>query len=188
MLSINLEKGAKLDLTKAVPTLKKVFIAAGWDMSKKGETMDADLSAVLLTANGTMRNEKDFIFFNNKGSKGDAIWHSGDNLTGAGDGDDEVVNVDLSAIPQDIKKITFSLNIYHAQQKGQSLKDLANAFLRAVDAETGNELCKFEVKDLTGTTITFGHLDRTADGWEFHADGVTSDNFEGLLTNYGLAA
>ncbi len=189
MLSVNLTKGEKVDLTKAVPSLKKVFIGAGWDMKKEGASMDADLSAFLLTDSSTVRGKEDFIYFNNKGSQADCVWHSGDNLTGEGDGDDEVINVDLTKVPDNIKKITFILNIYNAASKGQSLKDLENAFIRAVDAETNNELGKLEVKDLDGTTIIFAHLQRNETGWEFHADGATNGNDLGnLAAQYGLAA
>lgn len=174
MLSINLEKGQSLDLTKKSPGLKKVFIGTGWDMKKEGATMDADLMATLLTSGGKVRNEADVIYFNNKGKSGDAIWHSGDNLTGEGDGDDEVINVDLSKIPADITKITFTLNIYGAASKGQSLADLDNAHIRAVNAETNEELASFKVSGLTGTNITYCHLVRGGEGWEFTADGSTS--------------
>lgn len=174
MLSVNLEKGQSLDLTKKSPGLSKVFIGAGWDMKKAGATMDADLMATLLTSSGKVRNEKDVIYFNNKGKDGDAIWHSGDNLTGAGDGDDEVINVDLSKVPAEISKITFTINIYNAAAKGQSLADLDNAFIRAVNAATNEELANFKVTGLTGTNITYCHLVRGAEGWEFVADGATS--------------
>ncbi len=188
MLSINLEKGQKLDLTKAVPSLKKIFVGAGWDMKKAGATMDADLSAVLLGVDGKTKSNKDFIYFGNKGVQGDAVWHSGDNLTGEGDGDDEVINVDLTKVPADVAKITFILTIYNAASKGQSLADLDNAFIRAVNAEGSAELSKFEVKGLEGDTINFCHLTRTTDGWEFNADGTTSSDFKKSLNNFGLAA
>lgn len=176
MLGINLEKGQSLDLTKKSPGLKKVFIGAGWDVKKSGASMDADLMATMLTASGKVRNEKDVIFFNNKGAKSDAIYHSGDNLTGAGDGDDEIINVDLEKVPAEVTKITFVLNIYNATQKGQSLADLDNAHIRAVNAETNEELASFKVSDLTGTNITYCHLQRGGEGWEFVADGSTNSS------------
>lgn len=188
MLSINLEKGDKIDLTKHTPTLKKVMVAAGWDMNKEDMSMDADLMAIMLTDSQSVRSKKDFIYYGNKGSQGDCIYCGEDNLTGEGDGDDEFVNVDLTKIPENISKISFLLNIYNAKTKGQNLSDLKNAFIRAVDIETGKELCKLEVKDLNGTTIIFAHLVRISDSWEFQADGITTSDFEGKLSGYGLAA
>lgn len=184
MLGINLEKGQSLDLTKKSPGLTKVFVGAGWD-PKAGKTMDADLMATVLTSSGKMRGGKDVIYFNNKGSKGDYIWHSGDNLTGDGDGDDEVINVDLSKVPAEITKITFILNIYNAAQKGQSLSDLDNAHIRAVNAENNEELANFKVSALTGTNITYCHLQRGGEGWEFVADGTTNgDNLQQIIDKF----
>lgn len=185
MLGINLEKGQSLDLTKKNPGLTKVFIGAGWDMKKAGATMDADLMATLLTARGKLRSGADVIYFNNKGKDGDAVWHSGDNLTGEGDGDDEVINVDLSKVPAEINKITFTVNIYNAVTKGQSLADLDNAFIRAVNAITNEELANFKVTGLTGTNITYCHLVRGGEGWEFVADGATnSEDLTQILNKY----
>lgn len=189
MLSVNLQKGDKVDLTKKVANLAAIFVACGWDCKSEGATMDADLSALLLDKDGKVQSKNGFIYYGNLGTNKDAVYHSGDNLTGAGDGDDEVVNVDLKALPAEIVKISFILNIYDAARKKQSLKDLDNAFIRAVDKNTNTELCKLEVKDMEGDTINFAHLDRLEDGsWVFHADGTTSSNFKGLLGNMGIAA
>lgn len=181
MLGINLEKGQSLDLTKKNPGLTKVFIGAGWDVKAAGSSMDADLMATLLTSAGKVRGNQDVIYFNNKGAQGDAVYHSGDNLTGAGDGDDEVINVDLSKIPAEINKITFTLNIYNAAGKGQSLADLDNAHIRAVNAETNEELANFKVTGLTGTNVTYCHLVRGGEGWEFVADGTTGSEDLGQI-------
>jgi len=188
MLSINLQKGEKVDLTKQTETLAKVFVACGWDVKNNGPTMDADLMGLLLTSDGTVRDKKDFIYYGNKGTKGDAIWHSGDNLTGAGDGDDEVINIDLTKVPDNIVKITFLLNIYMAEAKHQALADLDNAFIRVVDAGTDKELCKLDVNGMTGTTLTFGHLINEGGSWHFHADGATSAHFNDVIATFGLAA
>lgn len=172
-LGINLEKGQTLDLTKKSPGLTKVFIGTGWDVKKEGSSMDADLMAVMLTAEGKTRDANDICFFNRLGAEGDAVWHSGDNLTGEGEGDDEVINVDLSKVPAEIAKISFIVNIYDAAKKGQSLADLDNAHIRAVNSETNEELASFKVTDTAGTTINFCHLVRGGEGWEFVADGST---------------
>lgn len=182
MLGINLEKGESLDLTKKSPGLSKVFIGTGWDVKAGGKTMDADLMSVSLTANGKVRNSDDVCFFNRQGKDGDAIWHSGDNLTGEGEGDDEVINVDLSKVSAEIVAISFIVNIYDAAKKGQTLADLDNAHIRAVNAENKEELAHFKVTETTGTTINFCQLKRGGEGWEFVVDGSTDSDELGAIT------
>lgn len=185
MLGLNLEKGEALNLTKKAPGLTKVFIGTGWDVKEGGKTMDADLMSVSLKADGKVRGNQDVIYFSQLGKDGDAIWHSGDNLTGEGEGDDEVINVDLSKVAPEIVKISFIVNIYDAAKKGQSLADLDNAHIRAVNAENNEELANFKVTDTAGTTINFCHLVRVGGEWEFQADGSTdSDELAAIVKRF----
>jgi len=185
MIGLNLEKGESLDLTKKTPGLTKIFIGTGWDVKPGGKTMDADLMSVSLKADGKVRGNQDVIYFSQRGKDGDAIWHSGDNLTGEGEGDDEVINVDLSKVPAEIVKISFIVNIYDAAKKGQSLADLDNAHIRAVNAENNEELAIFKVTQTEGTTINFCHLVRGGEGWEFQADGSTdADELNAIVQRY----
>lgn len=188
-MSINMKKGESVNLTKeSKGTLNQVMIGTGWDALTEGKTMDADLSVFALNADGKCRSPKDFIFFNNLGLPGDAIHHSGDNLTGEGDGDDEQINVDLTRLDAEITTIDIILNIYDAKSKGQDFKDLKNAFVRMVNKESDEEIAMFDVHDgMKGDTLHFGRLTRTSDGWVFLADGQTSEKgLTGLKTEFGL--
>jgi tellurium resistance protein TerD len=182
-MTLNLNKGDSLDFSKAAPSLATVAIGAGWDPKEGGPTMDADLAAVLLNADGKMRGDGDLVFFNQLTAPG--VTHTGDNLTGEGDGDDETINVSLADIPTDVVKIVFAVNIYNAKSKGQSLADIDNAHVRAVNTETNEELAIFKIDKASGETMSFGALVRNSDGWEFQAVNETSDSdLTGFISTY----
>lgn len=173
-MSINLEKGQSIELTKEVPSLKKVLAGAGWDAKVEGKTMDLDLCALLLNASGKLAHDSNFVFFNNKTSPDGSVASSGDNLTGEGEGDDETISINLETVPADVAKIVLFISIYNAAQKGQSLADLDNCHLRIVNAEDNKELSMFKVgAGLSGASFFAGELIRTATGWDFTASGVS---------------
>lgn len=191
-MGINLNKGESINLTKQAPGLKKAFIGAGWDVKKEGASMDADLSAFLVGSDGKVKTDNNFVYFGNKASGCGSVKSRGDNLTGAGEGDDEIIDVNLESVPADVNEIVFTVSIYQAAQKRQSLKDLDNAFVRAVNAETGEEIAKFPLsgtENLFGASLTFGKLVREGSDWNFVAVGqATEEEIGGLARAYGLAA
>ncbi len=190
-MSFNLSKGECFDLTKAAPGLSKVYAGAGWDVKSGGPTMDLDLVAFLVDANGKLSNEKNFIYFNNKKSPCGSVASRGDNLTGAGEGDDETLDINLASIPTDVSKVIIAVSIYNAAAKGQSLKNLDNAFVRIVNAEGDVELTKYNLTnfDNAGANFILGELVRGADGWSFTAIGEPKPGELGeLAQSYSAAA
>lgn len=165
--TLNLTKGEELNLTKAAVTpLTKVTIGAGWDPAREGEKIDLDLSAILYNAGGTKVSQ---VYFNEKASHG--VSHTGDNLTGEGDGDDEQINVDLAALSADVKNVIFTLTSY----SGQKFDAIQNAFARAVNAADGAEMARFEVSGLGPVAgLYICQLTRTDEGFVFKALGDTS--------------
>lgn len=144
---LNLDKGQSLDLKKDRANLAKVMLGAGWDVVDSGPNLDADLSAFLLTNGRVADPKKDVVYFGNLAAEG--VKHSGDNLTGEGDGDDEQIMVDLSALPSSVTSVLFVINIYEAKSRKQCLECLTEAVIRAVDDSTGEEICRFTATEKT---------------------------------------
>ncbi len=190
-MSINLSKGESFDLAKAAPGLAKVFAGAGWDVKDNGPTMDLDLCAFLVDTNGKLSTDKNFVFFNNKTSPCGGVASRGDNLTGAGEGDDEVLDIDLSKVPSDIAKIVVAVSIYNAASKGQSLKNLDNAYVRIVNATDNTELTKYSLTNFenAGANFILGELVRNGSDWTFTAVGEPKPGELGeLIDSYKAAA
>lgn len=188
--TVSMSKGESVSLTKKSPGLTKVFAGAGWDMKKAGATMDLDLAAFMLDTNGKLSGKGYFVYFSNKASVCGSVASQGDNLTGVGDGDDEVIDVNLSTVPSGIAEILFVASIYQGKQKGQSLKDLDNAFIRIVNADNQQELANFKISDTNSDHESFilGKLVRDGTDWNFVAIGeAESAELGGLATRYGLA-
>ena len=183
---LNLQKNEILDLTKRNPGLKKVTLGAGWDISNGGLDFDIDIAAFLLDANNKFNTVSNVIFFNNKQGQGIAL--SGDNRTGAGEGDDERIQIDLSMIRNDVAKIIFVVTIHNAQIKRQTFGMVENSYVRLLDAENNeNEVCKFNLKQdgSTVTSVIFAELYRDGSEWRFKAigDGKIAD-LNGILSLY----
>lgn len=191
-MAINLSKGQKVDLTKTNPGLTKIFIGLGWDTNKYdgGADFDLDASAFLLDANGRVSGDGDFIFYNNLQHASGAVEHTGDNRTGAGDGDDEVINVDLSLVPANVQRISFTITIDQAAERGQNFGQVSNAFARIVDASTGQELIHYDLgEDFSiETAIVVGELYRHNGEWKFNAVGAGyQGGLASLCTDFGLS-
>lgn len=171
--ALNLEKGERVDITKGNPGLTKVHIGCGWDVNASGGAdYDLDASAILLKEDKSLyEGIKGVIFFNHKEEFG--VKHSGDNLTGAGDGDDETIVADLSAIPADVKRLVVIVNIYQAESRRQHFGQVRNAFVRVYDPATQGELAKFDLsEDYSGKTgMIMGQLYRHNAEWKFEAMG-----------------
>lgn len=167
-ITLDLGKGAVLDLTKRNPGLTKVKVGAGWDVAQSGTDFDLDISAFLLSDAGKITSGNDVIFYNHMQMAG--IQLSGDNRTGAGNGDDETINVDLSAIPAQYSKIVFCVSIDQAVARRQTFGMVQNAYIRLMDAANGDkELCRFSLRDdySTDTAVIFAELRRNNGDWDF---------------------
>ena len=161
--ALNLKKNDVLNLTKKNPGLKKVILGAGWDVASIGQDFDLDIAAFLLNANGKAQNiPDDVIFFNNM--QGQGICLEGDNRTGAGEGDDERIRIDLEAISPHVQKIVFVVTIHEAQAKRQTFGMVENSYVR---------ICRFNLKEngSTVTSVIFAELYKTSGDWQFKAIG-----------------
>lgn len=191
-MAISLSKGQKIDLTKTNPGLSKITVGLGWDTNKYdgGKDFDLDASVFCLNAQGKAGSEKDFIFYNNPKNANGSVVHTGDNRTGEGEGDDEQVKVDLSAVPAETDKIAFCITIHEAQERSQNFGQVSNAFVRIVDDASGAELIRYDLgEDFSiETAVVVGELYRNAGEWKFSAIGSGYQNgLAGLANDYGLA-
>ena len=191
-MSVNLVKGQRMDVTKGNPNLSKIFVGLGWDVRQYdgGTDFDLDASAFLLGANGKCLDEKDFIYYHNLEHLSGAVYHSGDNRTGKGDDDDEVIHVDLSKIPPSVDKIAFTVTIYDADKYKLNFGQVSNAFIRIVNEDTGEELLRYDLEEdfSIETAVVVGELYKRNGEWKFNAIG---SGFKGglraLCLNYGVS-
>ena len=192
-MSVSLQKGQKVSLTKDNAGLSKVVIGLGWDeaqkkagfFAKKPENIDCDASACALQG-GKRVYKEDIIYFGNLRHPTGTIQHMGDNLTGAGEGDDEQIIVELARVPAEYDRIVIVVNIYQAVQRKQHFGMIKNAFIRLVDARNNMELCRYNLtEDYSGmTAMVFGEVYRHNGEWKFNAIGQgTNDNSVGELAN-----
>ena len=190
-MAVSLKKGQKVDLTKTNPGLKQILVGLGWDVNKYdgGKDFDLDSSVFLLNANGKVRDDDDFVFYGNLKHKSGAVEHMGDNLTGAGEGDDEEIKIDLSKVPADIEKIDFTVTIYEAEERKQNFGQVENAFIRVVNQATGEELIRYDLgEDFSiETAVVIGELYRNKGEWKFNAIGSGfGGGLASLGKNYGV--
>lgn len=173
-MALSLQKGGNLSLSKTDPSLTKILVGLGWDeRTTDGSSFDLDASAFLLTAGDKVRNDSDFIFYNQLKSPDGSVEHAGDNRTGQGDGDDESVKVDLSKVPAEITKIAFTVTIHDAEARRQNFGQISNAFIRVVNDLTGTEIVRYDLAEdySTETAMIFGELYRHNSEWKFRAVG-----------------
>ena len=193
-MSVSLQKGQKVSLSKDNAGLANVLVGLGWDEAqpaKKGlfapkpQPIDCDASAILLQ-NGKLCSKEDLIYFGNLRHKSGTVQHMGDNLTGAGDGDDEQILVDLASIPAQYDRIVIVVNIYQAVQRKQHFGMIRNAFIRLVDGRNNQEMCRYNLSDdySNMTAMIFGEIYRHNGEWKFNAMGQgTTDPGLGALAN-----
>ncbi|MBQ7522232.1 MAG: TerD family protein [Clostridia bacterium] len=193
-MAISLQKGQKVNLTKENAGLSRVIVALGWDeaprkkagfFSKKPQPIDCDASAILLQ-NGRFCERADLVYFGNLRHKSGAVTHMGDNLTGAGVGDDEQIIVELGQVPSQYDKIVIVVNIYQAYQRKQEFGMIQNAYIRLVDARNNNEMCRYNLTDnyQGKTAMIFGEVYRNNGEWKFSAIGEgTTDGDLGTLSS-----
>lgn len=190
-MAINLSKGQKVDLTKSNPGLSKVVVGLGWDTNKYdgGKDFDLDSSVFLLNAEGKASSEADFIFYNNTKGAAGAVEHTGDNRTGEGEGDDEQVKVNLSAVPSAIEKVTFAITIHDGEARAQNFGQVSNSYVRILNEDTNEELIRYDLgEDFSiETAIVVGELYRHGGEWKFNAIGSGYQGGLGsLVKDFGL--
>ena len=189
-MAINLQKGQKVDLTKGNPKLKNILVGLGWDVNTRvGADFDLDASCFLLDANGRASGIQDFIFYNNLTGGNGSVVHQGDNLTGAGDGDDEQIFIDFDKVPQNIAKIAITVTIFDAETRRQTFGQVSNAFCRVVNADTGAETVRYDLSEdfSIETGIVVVEFYRHNGTWKMGAVGQGyKDGLAGLARSYGL--
>lgn len=190
-MPISLSKGQKVDLTKTNPGLKNILVGLGWDVNQfdSGSDFDLDASAFLLGENGKTTSDSDFIFYSNLEHPSGAVTHMGDNRTGAGEGDDEQITVDLTKVPANISRIAFTVTIYEAEARRQNFGQVSNAFIRIYNKSNGEELLRYDLgEDFSiETAAVFGELYNHNGEWKFNAIGSGyQGGLAALCGNYGV--
>lgn len=190
-MAVNLRKGQKVDLTKSNPGLTRITVGLGWDINRYdgGYDFDLDASAFMLGASGKVTNDGDFVFYGNGTHASGSVVYGGDNRTGAGEGDDETIAVDLSKIPANIEKIDFTVTIYDGAERRQNFGQVNNAYVRIVDDATGAELIRYDLEEdfSIETALVVGSIYRHGGEWKFNAIGSGfQGGLEALCVNYGV--
>jgi tellurium resistance protein TerD len=189
-VSISLAKGGNVSLTKLAPSLTKAAVGLGWDVrTTTGADFDLDATALVCGPDGKVLDDRHFVFYNNLTSPDGSVEHTGDNLTGEGEGDDEVINVNVSAVPAGVDRVVFAVSIYEGGTRGQSFGQVVNAFIRVVDASTGAELARYDLTEdaSTETAMIFGELYRHNGEWKFRAIGQGyASGLAGIAKDYGV--
>lgn len=173
-MGVSLQKGGNVSLEKVAPGMTKCNVGLGWDArATDGADFDLDASAFLLSADGKVRGDTDFIFYNQLKSTCGSVEHTGDNLTGEGEGDDEMVKIDLAAVPAEIQKIVFGVTIHDAESRSQNFGQVSNAFIRIVNQDNNEEVARYDLSEdySTETALLFGELYRHNGEWKFKAVG-----------------
>lgn len=173
-MAISLTKGGNVNLSKEAPNLTNMAVGLGWNpRATDGQAFDLDAVAFLVNESGKVRADADFIFFNNLKSSDGSVEHTGDNRTGEGDGDDEVIKVDLSKVPADVSKVVFCAVIYDGQARNQNFGQVANAYIRIVNTQGGAEVARYDLSEdsSTETAMIFGELYKNNGEWKFRAVG-----------------
>ena len=190
-MAVSLSKGQRVSLEKVAPGLSEVFIGLGWDVkaTDTGKDFDLDSSLFLLGANEKLISESHFLFYNNLVSPDPdkSVQHLGDNLTGAGEGDDEVIKINLKKVPTDVQKIVVTVTIHEAQQRGQNFGQVQNAFVRVVDSQTKQEAVRYDlVEDYSvETALIMAELYRKDSEWRLNAVGAGyQGGLQALLDRY----
>ena len=173
-MAISLSKGGNVNLSKEAPGLNKIVVGLGWDArATDGAAFDLDASAFLVKLDGKVRSDSDFCFYNNKVVADGAVQHAGDNTTGAGEGDDETIKVELSKIPADLDKVVFAVTIHEAESRKQNFGQVNHAYIRVVNEEGGQEIARYDLSEDASveTSMIFGEIYRIGADWKFKAVG-----------------
>jgi tellurium resistance protein TerD len=185
-MATSLKKGNTFNLTKKEPTLKKIMIGLGWEV-KPGATLDLDTSVFMLNASGKLPDDAYFVLYNNLNSPDGSIKHTGDNRTGAGDEDDEMILANLDAIGANISEILTCLTIHDAEARKHNFGLLSDVYIRTFDVETKREILRYDLdaEYPTNTDVEFGRLRRENGEWIFVASGIGGDKgLQGYVDAY----
>lgn len=195
MTSIDLSKitkGQRINLTKETPEMLKFKAAMGWNPSTQpGVDFDLDVSAFLCGADGKVVPNENFVYYGNLSSSCGSVVHSGDNLTGEGEGDDEVITIDFSKVPSNVEKITLVVTIHDAEKRKQNFGQVNDAFVRLVDVNNDVEKLKFDLTEDYSTAISLRvcELYRKDNTWRFNAlEEPSSDDLGAICRSFGLDA
>lgn len=189
-MGVSLTKGSNVSLTKSAPGLTAVTVGLGWDArSTDGKDFDLDGSAIICGADGKVISDQHFIFFNNLKSADGSVEHTGDNLTGEGDGDDEAIKVNLATVPASVDKIVFPVSIYDAESRAQNFGQVRNASIRVINQANNAEIARYDLSEdaSSETAMVFGELYRNGPEWKFRAigQGYTS-GLAGIAKDFGV--
>lgn len=191
--AFSLKRGEQVNLTRIDPSLRRIMVGIGWDVvGFENEAPDLDVSVFLLDKNNKTRTDDDFVFYNNLKTPDGVVEHMGDNRTGAGDGDDENIRIDIENMPFDVAQVEFVISIYEAEIKNQNFRSVRNCFLRIVNEETGMELMRFNLDDeFTNTqnitALNVGYLERSGPNWFFQGTGeMAEDGLKHFAQRYGI--
>lgn len=189
-MAISLVKGANISLSQNVDNLNRILIGLGWEArSTDGQDFDLDASAFMLADNGKVRSENDFIFYSQLKSTCGSIEHTGDNRTGAGDGDDEAIIIELEKVPAQISKIVITVTIYDYDGRKQNFGQVSDAFVRIVDLNTDIEIVRFDLSEdySTETAMIFGEVYKNKNEWKFKAVGQGfKGGLEAMCSQFGV--
>jgi tellurium resistance protein TerD len=187
---VQVKKGEEINVTRLDPTIREITIGVGWDLKRfEGDPIDMDASLFLLDKNDRTRQDEDFVFYNNLSGREGAVTHKGDSRTGAGDGDDENIIVNLPELPYEVVKIAFVLSIYDMDLNSNNFTMVKNVYFRIINNETRLETFRFELDDNLGnaTGLYIGYLERVGADWIFKALG---DPIQGglakIATDFGI--
>lgn len=189
-MGVSLSKGGNVSLTKQAPGLSAVTVGLGWDVrTTTGTDFDLDASALIVDGGGKVLSDQHFVYFNNLKSPDGSVEHTGDNLTGAGEGDDEQVKVNFSGVPAEAQRIAFAVSIYDGDSRGQSFGQVRNAFIRVVNQADNSELARYDLTEdaSTETAMVFGELYRYEAEWKFRAVGQGyASGLAGIASDFGV--
>jgi len=189
-MGVSLSKGGNVSLTKAAPNLTSIAVGLGWDVrSTAGDDFDLDASALALNDNHKIISDDWFVFFNNLKSPDGSIEHQGDNLTGEGEGDDEVINVDLKSVPPQVSSIVVTVSIYDAESRRQSFGQVRNAYIRVINLANDVELARYDLTEDASveTAMVFGEVYRHSGEWKFRAIGQGyASGLAGIARDFGV--
>ena len=189
-MGVSLAKGGNVSLSKEAPGLTAVTVGLGWDVrTTTGADFDLDASALGVNSSGKIVSDQHFVFYNNLTSPEGAIQHTGDNLTGQGEGDDEQINVNLATLPAEVDKIVFAVSIHQAEARGQNFGQVRNAFIRVVNQNGGTEIARYDLTEdaSTETAMVFGEIYRHGAEWKFRAVGQGyASGLAGIAQDFGV--
>lgn len=189
-MGVSLKKGGNVSLSKIAPDLKKISVGLGWNArTTSGAAFDLDACAFMLNGD-TVRSDTDFIFYNQLRSSCGSVEHQGDNRTGEGDGDDEIIKVNLDKLPNNVSKIVFTVTIHEGLERGQNFGQVNDAYVRVLNDEDGSELARYDLTEDAATIVSmiFCEIYRHGSEWKLRAVGQGFEKgLESVARNFGVS-